>query len=320
MAIDFNLLQPVDIGGEFLAGLQAAQQQRLQQQQQAQALARAQRMQQDIAAWKGDMSPERTAALFLNYPEIKEQIAASKAVLDDAAKRDRLGFNTRVVLLSRAGQKDRVREMATQRIAAYRNAGKTKEAAEAEDMLKSWEIDPSVIEGALALDIYDDDPKIHENLFGKSEMTSFQKDLVAANIDPKSPEGVAMAAKFAQLKIDPLVEQETPGGGKFVGQQSEYYRRYGGGAPAPSKMQTISTAAQYEALPPGVEFIDVRDGKHKRKPASADPRAGVPAPSLDASGKPKTLTRAQYQAVVQSKGKAKTDAWLQANNITVSDR
>ena len=30
MAIDFNLLQPVDIGGQFLAGLQAAQQQRLQ--------------------------------------------------------------------------------------------------------------------------------------------------------------------------------------------------------------------------------------------------------------------------------------------------
>lgn len=169
MAIDFNLLQPVDIGGQFLAGLQAGQQQRLQQQQQAEKLARAQRMQQDIAEWKADMSPERTAALFLNYPEIKEQIAASKAVLDDAAKRDRLGFNTKVLSLSRAGQTDRVIQMVEQRIAAYRNAGKTKEAAEAQDMLKAYQLDPSVGEGSLVFDIYEDDPKLYETLYGKTE-------------------------------------------------------------------------------------------------------------------------------------------------------
>lgn len=264
MAIDFNLLQPVDIGGQFLAGLQAAQQQRLQQQQQAEKMARAQRMQQDIAAWKGDMSPERTAALFLNYPEIKEQIAASKAVLDDAAKRDRLGFNTRALLLSRAGQKDRVIEMVQQRIEAYRTSGKTKEAAEAQDMLKAYEIDPRVGEGALALDIYDDDPKIYENLFGKAEMTSFQKDLVAGNIDPKSPEGVAMARRKAELAVDPTVQMPTRDG-QFIGPLSEYYRRYGTGGKPPPQLPRVGTQAQYDALPAGVDYIDLRDGKGKTK-------------------------------------------------------
>jgi hypothetical protein len=235
MAIDFSLLRPADIGGQFLAGLQAGQQQRLQQQQQAEKLARAQRMKADIAAWQGDMSPERTAGLLMNYPEIKDQIVSSQAILSEAAKRDRLDFSSRALMLSKAGQKDRVVEMAKQRIEAYRTSGKTKEAAEAEAMLKAYQIDPRVGEGALALDVATLDPKLYENLFGKSEMTAFQKDLVAANVDPSSPEGRSKAAQFVQLKIDPIVEMQTPDQGKFIGPQSEYYRRYGTGAPAPQR-------------------------------------------------------------------------------------
>ncbi len=169
MAIDFSLLQPADIGGQFLAGLQAGQQQRLQQQQQAQAMARAQRMQADIAAWQDDMSPERTAGLLMNYPEIKDQIVSSQAILSEAAKRDRLDFSSRALMLSKAGQKDRVIEMAKQRIEAYRTSGKTKEAAEAEAILKAYEIDPRVGEGALALDVATLDSKLYENLFGKTD-------------------------------------------------------------------------------------------------------------------------------------------------------
>lgn len=231
--IDFSLLQPVDIGGQFLAGMQAAQKARLEQQQQAEKLARAQQMQQDVAAWQSDMSPERTAALLMNYPEIKEQITSSQAVLNEAAKRDRLDFASRALMLSRAGQTDAVKAMAQQRVDAYRKAGKEREAQEAEAMLKAWELDPRVGEGALALDIATADPKLYETMFGKSEMTSFQKDLQAAGIDPNSPEGKAKASQFVQLKVDPIVEMETPDRGKFVGPQSEYYRRYGSGAPAP---------------------------------------------------------------------------------------
>lgn len=322
MAIDFSLLQPVDIGGQFLAGLQAGQQARMQREQQQQAIARAQKMQQDVAAWQSDMSPERTAQLLLSYPEIKDQLTSAQSVLSDAAKRDRLDFASRALMLSRAGQKDQVKAMAQQRIDALRNSGKTKEAAEAKAMLKAWEIDPRVGEGALALDVAAADPKLYETLFGKTEMTSFQKDLMAAGIDPNSPEGQTKAAEYVALKTDPIVQMPTPTGGQFIGRQSEYYRMFGGGesnAPAPNKLPSPLTKQQYDALPPGTEYFDPRDNKVKRKGGS-NPLAGVPAPQLDASGKPTSLTQAQYQAVVQVKGKAKTDAWLQANNITVSDR
>lgn len=273
MAIDFNLLQPVDIGGQFLAGLQAAQQQRLQQQQQAEKLARAQRMQQDIAAWKADMSPERTAALFLNYPEIKEQIAASKAVLDDAAKRDRLGFNTRALSLSRAGQKDRVIEMVQQRIAAYRNAGKTKEAAEAQDMLRAYQIDPSVGEGSLVFDIYDDDPKLYETLYGKSEMpldTSIIKNLLAEGLKMGTPE-FQQALRDERTKVtitDPRI-------GFFSGPAEEFRRRFGGEPPANAQRGSppvVNSEAAFNALKPGTQF-KAPDGSIRTKPGGGSGNA-----------------------------------------------
>lgn len=304
MAIDFNLLQPVDIGGQFLAGMQAGQEQRLQQQQQAEKLARAQRMRQDIATWQKDMSPERTAGLLMNYPEIKDQIVSSQAVLNDAAKRDRLDFSSRALMLSRAGQKDRVMEMAQQRIDAYRNAGKDKEAAEAEAMLKAYQIDPRVGEGALALDVATLDPKLYENLFGKAEMTPDEKRYEA--IARKNGPAAADAWWNSQITKEKLVI--IPGRGA--------YRAEDFGGENPESLPRPQSAADRDALPDGARYL-APNGQVMIKGASA--LSGVPAPGLDASGKPTILTRAQYQAVVQTKGKAKTDAWLRANNITVSD-
>lgn len=47
--------------------------------------------------------------------------------------------------------------------------------------------------------------------------------------------------------------------------------------------------------------------------------ANAPAPQLGANGMPTTLTRQQYQAVVNSMGQADTEAWAQRNNIRVVD-
>ena len=282
MAIDFSLLQPVDIGGQFLAGMQAAQQAKQQREQQQQAMQRAQQMQRDVAAWQSDMSPERTASLLMNYPEIKDQITSSQSVLNEAAKRDRLDFASRALMLSRAGQKDAVKAMVQQRVDAYRNSGKEQEAKEAEAMLQAWEIDPRVGEGALALDIASADPKLYETMFGKAEKpyevvpgvgVVLKRDIeraIAAG-ETNVPVGIPQGA-IDDLKRDP------------------------------------GTAGQFDEV---------------FGPGSAARVLGLDrttAPALDASGKPATLTRAQYQAVVDVKGKAKTDAWLQANNITVSDR
>lgn len=43
----------------------------------------------------------------------------------------------------------------------------------------------------------------------------------------------------------------------------------------------------------------------------------TPAPQLGANGMPTSLTRAQYQAVVQRMGQAETEAWARRNNIRV---
>lgn len=47
--------------------------------------------------------------------------------------------------------------------------------------------------------------------------------------------------------------------------------------------------------------------------------ANTPAPQLGANGMPTTLTRQQYQAVVNSMGQADTEAWARRNNIRVVD-
>lgn len=45
---------------------------------------------------------------------------------------------------------------------------------------------------------------------------------------------------------------------------------------------------------------------------------GVPRPALGANGLPQQLTPAQYNAIVQSLGKSKTDAWVKQYNIRVT--
>jgi hypothetical protein len=97
--------------------------------------------------------------------------------------------------------------------------------------------------GKDGLDLYD---KIW-SASGANEQTAFQKDLKAGGIDPESEEGRKKARQFAELKIDPIVEMETPSGEKFVGRESVYFSLYGINAEKP----------QAKALP---KVGDVRGG------------------------------------------------------------
>lgn len=45
--------------------------------------------------------------------------------------------------------------------------------------------------------------------------------------------------------------------------------------------------------------------------------SNTPAPELGANGQPTTLTRQQYQAVVNSMGQQRTDEWARRNNIRI---
>jgi hypothetical protein len=106
------------------------------------------------------------------------------------------------------------------------------------------------------------------------ELTSFAKDLRMRNIDINSLQGQELYAQYIKNKIDPIIEMDTPSGKKFVGRESEYFRRFGGGAPSPT-VPAPKTKQEYDALPPGTEFIDP-NGTRRTKPGG---QTGATAPS-----------------------------------------
>ena len=270
MAIDFSQLQMPNIAGNFMQGLQLGQMQRQQQLKQQQEQQRHQQMQQDVAAWRNDMSPERTANLLMQYPELKDQITSAQSVLSDAAKQDRLGFSSKALMLSRAGADDRVEELVKQRAEALRTSGNEQGAKEMEASLGIWKLDRKAGEGMLALDIANLDPNLYKTVFGQGEKTSYEKALMAANIDPASEEGQNMLRKKAQLEIDPIVQMETPTHGQFIGPQSEYYKRYGGNAPEPKKKEL----PQVGEVRSGRVYIGGDPGDQRNWPAAKSGQGG----------------------------------------------
>lgn len=214
-------------------------------------------------------TPENLSKFYMAYPAYREQFEAARKPLTDAAKADDLDFSSRMLSLLTNNATDQANELIRARIKALKGTpGREEEAARTEAVAQMIAKEPQASKAMFAMKMAAIDPKLYETMFGKAEMTSFQKDLQAANIDPKSPEGVSLARKKVELAIDPIVEMETPDRGKFVGPQSEYYRRYGGGtgnAPAPNKLPSPLTKQQYDALPPGTEYFDPRDNKVKRK-------------------------------------------------------
>jgi hypothetical protein len=316
---DFNTNMP-DPGQAFAQAFQQAQQQRvLQQQQQAQM-----DQQQRFAQWqerlRTDYRPETLAQFGLEFPQQAKAVQEAFAPLQKAERENRFKFNSQVFDALSKKDVGRAKEILTQRIAAAKNTmGRDQEVAELEYWLPELDRDPDAAISALAKTMYFDDADAYKALYatGKGEMTGFQKDLIAAGVDPTSEEGKAKAKEYVSLKVDPIVQMPTPNGGQFIGRQSEYYRMFGGGAPAPQP-KPIPIVGEVKN---GYRF----NGGDPSKPAnwskvSDKPLNGVPAPKTGEDGMPATLTPAQYRATVQSLGKAKTDDWMRRNNITVSGR
>lgn len=129
--------------------------------------------------------------------------------------------------------------------------------------------------------------------------TEFERMLAGAGILPGSPEYIDANRRAAMAKSDPQVTVTLPGGGIFVGPQSELATVLQGGAPT-------GAAGPPAVLPPDFNF-------------DAPTTQNTPAPDLGANGMPTVLTRQQYQAVVNAKGQAATDAWVQRNNVRITD-
>jgi len=223
--------------------------------QQQKAREDAQNMQADLAAYTSAPTPQKLADLHLKYPALKESLNAYTQTLSDADRRTTTEFATQAFGLNRAGKTEDVLSLFDRYITGAEASGRTdiarvmKDAKETYSKIEDQNAREGLIGSVLAgtgkdgLDLYD---KIW-NASGANEQTTFQKDLAAGGIDPESEEGRKKARQFAELKIDPIVEMETPSGEKFVGRESVYFSLYGINAEKP----------QAKALP---KVGDVRGG------------------------------------------------------------
>jgi len=244
---------------------------------QAEAAKKAKRTQDAQVALESiatDRSPENIARNILLFPELQEQVKTSEAILSEAERNSANGLRAEVISLFKAGNRDAARARLETQAQAYANTpGKEKEAQAAQALLKSFDINPDAVILPMTIQLAQSDEKLYKNLFENAELTTFQKNLMAAGIDPKSDRGVALAEQFAVNQADPLVEMETPTGVKFVGPRSEYFRRYGGNAPAPKTIPAPKSEEEYNALPPGSEYR-APDGSLKVKGGQSGSPAG----------------------------------------------
>jgi hypothetical protein len=183
-----------------------------------------------------DRTPENLARNLLLVPSIKEQVLASESILNEAEKTANNQFRAEVIGLAKAGNIDAAKARLKAQADGYANTpGKEKEAAAAQALLKTWDIDPDPVVNANGpFSWLESDKDLYKTLFDAGELTAFQKNQKAAGVDPKSPEGMEQSRQYLDLQIDPIVELVTPDNIKFVGPRSEYFRRYGPSAQEPT--------------------------------------------------------------------------------------
>ena len=236
---NYNIASPTDAFqkayafGDAIAARQAEQQ--AARDKQAMQLAEQQKVQTALQSIMEDRSPENIARNILLVPSIKEQVTASESILNEAERTSANQLRSEVIGLFKAGNRDAARARLAAQAEGYANTpGKEKQAAAAQSLLKTFDIDPESVIMPMTIQLAQSDEKLYKNLFENAELTAFQKDQRAAGVDPMSEEGIEQAKQYLQLKIDPIVEMVTPDNTKFVGPRSEYFNRYGGNAPAPT--------------------------------------------------------------------------------------
>jgi hypothetical protein len=254
--------------GSFNFAQAQDQKQRAEQaarEKQAQQLAEQQKVQTALESIAKDRTPGNLARNLLLVPSIKEQVLASESILNEAEKTANNQFRAEVIGLAKGGNIDAARARLSVQAEGYANTpGKEKEAAAAQALLKTFDINPESVILPMTIQLAESNKDLYKTLFDAGELTAFQKNLVAANIDPDSPRGIALAENFAVNQADPLVEIMTPNNTKFVGTRSEYFRRYGENAPQPRTIPSPKSAAERDALPAGTQYY-APDGSLKTK-------------------------------------------------------
>jgi hypothetical protein len=138
-----------------------------------------------------DRSPENIAKNLLLFPELKDQIAASESVLNEAEKTSANQLRAEVLSLYKAGKIDLARAKLQSQANAYKNTiGKEKEAQAAKTLIETFDIDPEQLMTTMSIQLQQSDEKLYKNLFENTGGldTPFIKELVAEGLKPGTPE------------------------------------------------------------------------------------------------------------------------------------
>lgn len=280
---DYTIPSPQDaFQSSFVFGQRIAAQQAAQQQAQQKAM-EAQQARAAMQSVYDNPTPENLSRFYMAYPAYKEQFEAARQPLTDAAKADDLDFSSRTFALLTNGAVEEADALMQARIQALKNTpGKEQEAAATEAIAKTIKADPKAGRQLFAMKLAAANPKGYEEVYGKTDK--------AYEVVPGV--GVVLKRDIEQAIAagQPTVQTAIPQGA------IDDLRRQPNTARQFDEVFGAGSAARVLGM------------------------GGTAAPEMDASGTPTMLTRAQYIATVQALGKAKTDAWVQANNITVSDR
>ncbi len=209
-------------------------------------------------------SPQDVLAVMQEYPDLGEQLSARYKTFDETTRNASYDAGQGAYALLATGDAAGASAHLKRSAEAFRNMRRDDLAKLYEAAADRAERDPDNARATLSVMLAATDPERFKRFgeaTGGGTLTSFQKDLAAAGIDPESDEGKAAAKQFVQNRADPIVDMVVTKNGKevrFVGPRSLYFERYGqgGAAPSPSaKLPVVVTQQQYDNLPSGARFL-----------------------------------------------------------------
>jgi hypothetical protein len=236
-----------------------------------------------------DRTPENIAKVLLLYPALKDQIAASEAVLNEAEIKSANRFRGEVITLFKSNPASARARLVEQANAYASTVGKEKEAAAAQALLKSFDINPDAVILPMTIHLAQSDDKLYKTLFGAGDPTVFQQDYNFI----KMTFGDLAAAEFAQFGRNGLTSIPLgEGQGTYVG--------------PPSMAPGASVWKQQPSM----------EGGQQPTPVTPPGVAGI----LGGATQSKRITQAEANVVRQSLGKNGQTAfqkWITENRIKI---
>lgn len=259
---DQALASGFNMGAQLRQARMQREQMDMQQQQQS-------RLMEGFKRLRPGMDAIELAGVINEYPDLAKPLTEQYNTYDDVTKNAIYGgLLPAYAAMSSGGSPDLAIGQLERLGEAFGNINRADLAEQATVLAKMARTDPAGASVAIGAFLAAADPakfKQYTEAKGGQSLTSFQKDLAAANIDPESDEGKALARDYVRNRVDPIVTMETPNGRQFIGPQSVYMERFGAGAGAPQRLPVISSEAAYKALPSGAQFV-APDGSVRRKP------------------------------------------------------